>query len=163
MEINGTLIWYYNVCKREVWLMSRKIVPDQNDTNLDLGRFLHQQSYNRNKKEISFGNVKFDVIFRSKDKLVIGETKKSSKYFEASKWQLLFYLKTLKEAGIYAEGVFLYPEERKRVPILLDEDSESKLTRIKQNVEKLCNESKPEKVKRIPYCKKCAYREYCFS
>ena len=57
MEVNGTLMWYYMICKREVWLMSRNIVPDQKDTNIDIGRFIHETSYTRNKKEIEFGNV----------------------------------------------------------------------------------------------------------
>ena len=62
-KINGTLMWYYGICKREVWLMSRNIVPDQSDTNIDIGRFLHETAYSRNKKEIEFGNVKFDVLY----------------------------------------------------------------------------------------------------
>ena len=28
MEVNGTLMWYYMICKREVW-PGRNIVPDQ--------------------------------------------------------------------------------------------------------------------------------------
>jgi len=55
MEVNGTLIWYYNICKREVWLMCRNIVPDPSDENIDYGRFMHEQTYKRNKKEIAFG------------------------------------------------------------------------------------------------------------
>ena len=62
MDVNGTLFWYYNICKREVWLMTRQIVPDQQDDNISFGRFLHETTYQRNKKEILFGNVKFDVI-----------------------------------------------------------------------------------------------------
>jgi CRISPR-associated exonuclease Cas4 len=42
MEVNGTLVWYYSICKREVWLMSRNISPDQRDTNIDIGRFIHE-------------------------------------------------------------------------------------------------------------------------
>ena len=43
MVVNGTLIWYYNICRREVWLMCRNIVPDQSDENIDYGRFMHEQ------------------------------------------------------------------------------------------------------------------------
>lgn len=28
MEVTGTLIWYYYICKREVWLMFHQIAPD---------------------------------------------------------------------------------------------------------------------------------------
>ena len=92
MDVNGTLFWYYNICKREVWLMTHQIVPDQQNDNISFGRFLHETTYQRNKKEILFGNVKFDVILEKGDHLVIGETKKSSRYSEASKWQLMYYL-----------------------------------------------------------------------
>ncbi len=35
-----------------------------------------RQSIVETKKEIEFGNVKFDVLLNTKDELVIGETKK---------------------------------------------------------------------------------------
>nr|WP_290755281.1 Dna2/Cas4 domain-containing protein [Anaerostipes sp.] len=80
MEVNGTLIWFYKICKREVWMMAHNILPDQKDENIDIGRFMHEHSFQRNEKEVLFGNVRFDVIFKNKDEIVIGETKKSSKY-----------------------------------------------------------------------------------
>jgi CRISPR-associated exonuclease Cas4 len=70
MEVNGTLVWYYNICKREVWLMSHHIVPDQQNDNIDFGKYLHEQTNKRKQKEILFGNVKFDVLIEKGDKLV---------------------------------------------------------------------------------------------
>jgi CRISPR-associated exonuclease Cas4 len=163
MDVNGTLLWYYNICKREVWLMNRAIVPDQHNDNIDLGRFIHEQSYSRKDKEVSFGNVKFDVVFKSKDKLIIGETKKTSKYKEASKWQLLFYLRVLKQAGINAEGVLLCPQEKKRTPILLNKENEESLDEMIEDIKKICSTKYPIKPKKIPFCKNCAYKEYCFA
>ncbi|WP_461205014.1 CRISPR-associated protein Cas4 [Clostridium sp. DL1XJH146] len=163
MYINGTILWYYNICKREVWLMAHGIVADQEDENMKLGKFIHENSYKRKKKEISFGNVKFDVVYESKNKLIIGETKKSSKFEEASKWQLLYYLRVLKECNIDAEGVLLVPEEKKKTKVILDIDNEKKLENIICDIEKICNENIPPKVEKIGYCKNCAYREYCYS
>jgi len=163
MEVNGTLVWYYNICQREVWLMYRNILPDQHDENIDLGRFIHERTYKRNEKEISFGNVKFDVLLKTKDEITIGETKKSSKYADASKWQLLYYLWLLKNAGVKAKGVLLYPEERKRTEVILDSGNESKLLEMCKKIEKICLSTTPAKAKKIPYCKNCAYKEYCFS
>ncbi|MBM3239523.1 Dna2/Cas4 domain-containing protein [Candidatus Poribacteria bacterium] len=31
INITGTLIWYYYICKREVWLMSRSLEAEQNN------------------------------------------------------------------------------------------------------------------------------------
>lgn len=163
MDANGVYIWYYNICKREVWLMSKGIVPDQKDENIDLGRFIHENYYKRTDKEISFGNVKFDVMFRSKEKLVIGETKKSSKFYNASKYQLLFYLKVLKEAGINAEGVLLYPEERKRVEVKLSSEEEEELGNMCSEIEQIINLDKVPKVEKNKYCNNCGYRLYCYA
>lgn len=162
-KINGTLMWYYGICKREVWLMSRNIVPDQSDTNIDIGRFLHETAYSRNKKEIEFGNVKFDVLLHSKHKLIIGETKKSSKFHEASKMQLLYYLRLLEKAGIKASGVLLYPEEKKRVEVELDDENRGKLESAEKDITEIMESSLPPPVKKNKYCSNCGYREYCYS
>lgn len=163
MEVNGTLVWYYNICKREVWLMSHYIVPDQQNENMDLGRFLHEQTYQRNSKEIVFGNVRFDVILDKKDQLVIGETKKTSSFMEASKWQLLYYLKVLKKAGISASGVLLYPKEKKRIEIVLTKERELQLDEMEQEIIRIMKEQMPLKPVKCKYCGKCAYEEYCWS
>lgn len=163
MEINGALVWYYMICKREVWLMSRNIVPDQKDINIDIGRFIHDTSYNRNKKEVEFGNVKFDVLLSNKDELVIGETKKSSKFQEASKVQLLYYLRELKRAGIISKGVLLYPEEKKRLYVELNKESESLLEEIEKEVRLIIENENPPPVINNKYCRSCGYKEYCYA
>lgn len=163
MDVDGTLVWYYNICKREVWLMSRNIVPDQNNENVDLGRFIHEQTYKRNDKEISFGNVKFDILFHSKGQIVIGETKKSSRYSEASKWQLMFYIKVLKDSGIDARGVLLYPEEKKRTDVYLDDAGRRELEEVIRNIETIIEMDSPPPAKKIGFCRNCAYGDYCYA
>ncbi|MFD3270322.1 Dna2/Cas4 domain-containing protein [Paenibacillus dendritiformis] len=69
--ITGTLIWYYFICQREVWLMSRQIVADQSDENMDWGRFLHEHSYSREKKEIAWESIKIDALSNVKGQLVV--------------------------------------------------------------------------------------------
>lgn len=163
MKVNGTLVWYYAICKREVWLMSRNITPDQKDTNIEIGRFLHETYYNRTKKEIEFGNVKFDVLLNTKDELIIGETKKTSKFQEASTMQLLYYIRELKRAGINAKGVLLYPEERKRLEVELTEEKSMLLEKAENEIERIINDTTPPPVVKNKYCKSCGYREYCYA
>ncbi|TDT51940.1 CRISPR-associated protein Cas4 [Fonticella tunisiensis] len=163
MDVNGTLVWYYKICKREVYLMSHGIVPDQEDDNIEIGRFIHENYYRRNDKEIRFGNVVFDVVYQDGNKLVIGETKKSSKFLEASKWQLMYYLKVLKEAGIEASGVLQYPEERRRVEIKLTDENIKELKKIEAEIIDITNSKVPPKIEECIYCKNCAYREYCYA
>ncbi|MCI6189713.1 MAG: CRISPR-associated protein Cas4 [Clostridium sp.] len=163
MGANGTLVWFYKICKREVWLMSKNILPDQMDENIDLGRFIHENSYQRKEKEVLFGNVKFDVVFENEDKLVIGETKKTSKYENASKYQLAYYLFVLKDSGINAEGVLLYPEEKKRTKVILTKELEEELKDIIKEIEEIQEKDIPPELKKINFCKNCGYREYCYS
>ncbi|GFR35138.1 CRISPR-associated protein Cas4 [Thermobrachium celere] len=163
MDVNGTLVWYYNICKREVYLMSHGIVPNQDDENIEIGRFIHENYYRRNEKEIRFGNVVFDIMYQSGSKLIIGETKKSSKFLDASKWQLLYYLKILSDAGIEAKGVLQYPEERRRVEVELTEENIKKLKEMEEEIKNIIEAPLPPKVEDCIYCKSCAYREYCYA
>lgn len=143
--------------------MSHGILPDQHDENIDIGRFIHENYYKRDNKEIRFGNVVFDVLYEKNKEIVIGETKKSSRFEKASKWQLLFYLKVLKEANIKARGVLNYPEERKKVEIELDDECEKELDKMLVEIEEITLKSEPPKVEKCKFCNNCAYKEYCFS
>lgn len=113
MDVNGTHIWYYFICKREVWLITHQIAADQEDDNLEIGRFISETSYQRQKKEMLIGNIKVDRIRREGDTLVVGEVKKSSTYEKSAYYQLLFYLDTLRKMGIEAKGELLFPKEKK--------------------------------------------------
>ncbi|WP_258167424.1 CRISPR-associated protein Cas4 [Thermosipho africanus] len=163
LNVGGTLIWYYLICKREVWLMTHEIVPDQYNENIDLGRFIHEFYYKRDKKEIRFGNVVFDILYEKNNRLIIGETKKSSKFSEASKWQLIYYLKILKDAGIIAEGMLSFPEERKKIEVKLSAEAELELEKILKDIDDIINQPNPPKVSKNNFCKNCGYKEYCFS
>ncbi len=161
--IDGTLIWYYFICKREVWLMSRKIEPDQDQNAIDIGRFIHEQHYKRNKKEILIGNIKFDLIKKENNQLIVGEMKKSSKYKVSSKYQLLFYLSELAKTGIKAKGELLFPEEKKKETIELTDETQNELEKIIKDIEHIISQEKPMPAEKIGYCKTCAYNEFCLA
>lgn len=163
INVNGTLVWYYCVCKREVWLIARKIVADQENEFIEIGRLIHESSYERDKKEIQIGNVKLDIVKLEKGQLVIGEVKKSSKFKYAARMQLLLYLSVLQEAGIEARGELFFPEERKREEIVLNDESLKELEEIKNDILKIAYMDKPPKPVKIPFCKNCAYKEFCWS
>ena len=97
-KITGTLVWYYYICHREVWLMAHGIEPDPDNTNIDIGRLIHETSFRREKKEIQFDNVKFDVITDGEDRIIVSEIKKSSRFKKSAVMQLAFYLSKLREA-----------------------------------------------------------------
>lgn len=163
MPVTGTHIWYYYICKREVWLMIHQIAPDQDDDNVDLGRFINEHSYQRNKQEVLIGNIKVDRVRREDGKLIIGEVKKSSRFKESARYQLLYYLCTLKEMGIEAQGELLFPEEKKKETVILTEEDEEQLEIAVADIRRIARRLVAPKPIKINFCRRCAYREYCWA
>lgn len=163
ISVNGTLVWYYYICKREVWLMSRSIVGDQDNKFMDIGRFIHENSYSRDKKEISIGNIKVDIIKKNKGNVLVGEMKKSSKFKESARMQLAYYLYKLKEYGIDGEGVLMFPKEKKRIEVVLDDKLIEEIKCMEKEILKIIYEEHPQKPVKIKYCNNCAYNEFCWS
>jgi len=52
VRINGTLIWYYFICKREVWLISHGITADQEDENIEIGSLFMKMRIQERKKKL---------------------------------------------------------------------------------------------------------------
>ena len=160
-NINGTLIWYYYICPREVWLIGHGIEADQESDFLLLGKHIHEIFYKRQKKEFMIDNtIKIDIL---PSKKVIGEIKKSSKYLKSAKMQVAFYLYYLKQKGINIEGELLIPEERKKEKVKLTPNLEKELEETIKEIKKILKMDRPPQQKKIPYCKNCAYKEMCWS
>lgn len=163
IRVNGTLMWYYYICHREVWLMARHVVPESDHDYLELGRFLQETAYTRDRKEISVGHLKFDLVRKKDGQLVIGEVKKSSKYEESAKMQLGLYLYELRELGIEAEGELLFPEEKKRVNILLTPELARKIEEAKRDIMRIAYLELPPQPVKGKYCRNCAYGDFCWA
>ncbi len=162
-NISGTLIWYYHICKREAWLMSRSLTAEQENDFLILGRMIHENSYKREKKEIVFDGCKIDLLAHKKGKLLVGEVKKSSKSLDSNIQQLKFYLYKLKQRGFHLSGEIRIPEEKKVIPVELTEQDEQEINVAIKNIEKIVNHDTPPEAVWIRFCKPCAYAEFCWS
>ncbi len=77
--------------------------------------------------------------------------------------QLYFYLLTLKEKGINVRGEVLFPEEKKKIQLELNENMERELHRAITHIKQIIHEDTPPPKTRISYCKSCAYEELCFA
>jgi CRISPR-associated exonuclease Cas4 len=163
IRVTGTLVWYYYICPREVWLMSRQLTADQDDSNLEIGRYIQETSYSRAKKEVHLGHAKIDLIRRKDGDLVVGEVKKSSRYKESSRMQLAFYLRELKQRGIIAKGELHFPEEKRKEPVVLDEDLEAKLLAVEKDILQIMYRDLPPSPRRVRWCRQCAYAEFCWA
>lgn len=164
-----TLIWYYYICPREVWLMSRHLEPYQGNPFIEIGRLISEEAYKRDKKEITIqtpegiGGMVIDIIKREDEEVVIAEIKKSSSFEKSAKMQLAYYLLRLKMLGIDAKGELLFPKEKKKIQVTLTDELEQELTEAQQNIKRIISQEKPPEPRLIKYCKKCGYQELCWS
>jgi CRISPR-associated exonuclease Cas4 len=143
--------------------MARNVVPDQDNPNVDLGRFIQDQTYQREKKEISFGNIKLDIIKKGKDGLVIGEVKKSSKFEASARMQLAFYLSELEKAGLKARGELFFPKEKKREALELNSELRAELDSAVRDILRIAYLDQPPEPMKCKWCKNCAYAEFCWA
>ena len=162
-RVGGTLVWYYLICKRQVWLMARGVEADKDDESLALGRLIDESSYKRIRHSVSFGDSKFDLLKEESGVLVIGEIKKSSRSIKAARLQLAHYLYELAKIGTEARGELLFPKEKKREDVVLTEDLKLKLDQIYKGILEVTTSSSPPKVYKCKYCGNCAYQELCWS
>lgn len=161
--VNGTLVQSYMICKRQAWLMSRQIIPDQQNPYIELGRLIDEESYGRDKKKINLENIVIDLIRNKDEEILIGEVKKSSRAKESAKMQLLFYLYILKEKGLNTKGILLFPEEKKKELVELTEEMEIKIKNIIEEIEYIILQELPPPFKKNNFCSKCGYKEFCLS
>jgi len=162
VNITGTLISYYFICKTKLWLHANRINLEDNSEDVRIGKVLHEINEEKSKHaEISIDNIKIDKLTYK----YLVEVKKSDSDPQAVKWQVLLYLYKLKQKGVLRQGKIEYIEKRgdKKVEYIdLDEENEKRLLEVLGQIEKLINLSKPPSPKFAPKCKKCAYYEYCF-
>lgn len=161
MNITGTLMNYYVHCERQCYLFGNRINLENNSQRVMIGKALHEQRYNdASDSEISIDHIKLDKI--KGDYLI--ELKKSDADSEASKWQVIYYLKVLKEKGIIKKGKLEFIEKNKTkstIIIELTEDIEKELEEKIVGLKQLLSNDNVPKVNMNHKCKHCAYYEYC--
>ena len=161
-RIGGTLVWYWSICVRQVWLMARGIEPEPRDDFLALGRLIDRNSYARERHQVAFGDNRFDFVQGADGDLVVCEVKKSSRAERSARLQLAHYLSDLQKAGIEAKGVLMFPTEKKRVEVVLTDELMAELDAAYDAIGTLVRRDAPPAAESCKYCGKCAYAEYCW-
>ncbi len=161
--VTGTLVWYYAICPREAWLMAHELEPEKDFDLLAQGRLNQEAHYKRATKEISLPEMRLDQVRREGGRLIVSEVKKSSRFLPATRLQLGYYLWRLDREGMEASGEILVPEERKREVVELTPVLKEEVERTVATIEALAREPEPPPARKIPFCKRCAYAEFCWS
>lgn len=162
--VTGSAVLSLTVCEREAWLIAHQIEPDQSNPYLEVGRFIHQESYpKRGIREVSLPGMKIDMIFQQGKVTIVGEIKKSSKFLEGARMQLLYYLYELEKRGVKASGKIMIPRERKQVEVRLGETEKEELERFLEKAERILSLPKVPERKKTGFCRKCGYELFCWS
>ena len=161
--MNGTIINYYFHCKRQCYIFAHRLNLEDNSEIVRVGKAIHEdKAKSSENSEIKIDNIALDKI---NSKYVV-EIKKSDADIEACKWQLLYYLKILKDKGIERKGKLEFIEknktDRKIIFIELNEEIEKELNEHISKIEELLSMDELPTVINKPACKKCAYYEYCY-
>ncbi|MGH9953636.1 MAG: CRISPR-associated protein Cas4 [Nitrososphaeraceae archaeon] len=165
LRITGVMMQYYTACKTELWYFANHISYNDEDENIKIGRVIHEQSFNRQKKNISIDNtISIDYIkSNSANGIVVHEIKKSSKLVEPVRMQVLYYLWYLKKKGISnSSAIITYPKERRKEVIHISASDESTIENILSNIKQIVKEGTPPQPMKKPYCKKCSYYHLCW-
>lgn len=154
LDLTGVYIYYYFVEPRRLWYFAKGITMEHNSDNVEIGRIIAETTYKRERKEIQIGRIKIDFY---RKELEIHEVKKSSKFKEASYWQLVYYLWVLKKLGVKCKGVLNFPKERRTIKVVLTKAIEDKLKKVIKDIRRIINLSKPPTTNKI--IKNSAYYE----
>lgn len=141
-DITGVMVQYFMVCKRELWFYINQINMNYNNDDISIGKFLHENSYKRENKEVRIDNMVFDFVKKG-DELVIFEIKKSSKLTIGAKFQLYFYLYNLRLLKQNVKGILVYPKERKNEEIVLTNKIINEMEEIIDGILNISNLNNP--------------------
>lgn len=162
MKVNGTLMNYYFHCKRQCYLFGNRLNLEDNSEEVKIGKAIHEERAEKENTEIAIENIKLDKLTTE----YLTEVKKSDANIEASKWQLILYLKVLKDKGIDRKGKLEFVEKnkssKKTMIIELTDEVEKELNQYIHEIELLLQGEEIPPVLDKPKCKKCAYYEYCY-
>jgi CRISPR-associated exonuclease Cas4 len=164
MNITGTHINYYFICKRKLWLFANGIQMEHTSDNVQEGKLIHETTYEKRPdkyKEISVEGIKVDY-FDVKNKIV-HEIKKSSKSENAHIWQVKYYIYVLNRNNIACVGGKLeYPKLKETKEVVLKDEDMDKLKEIEIEIGRIIKyKNAPEKVE-MKICKKCSYYDFCW-
>jgi CRISPR-associated exonuclease Cas4 len=165
-HITGTMVAYFFVCKRKLWLYAKGLNMENisENTNVIKGKLLHETRFQRERnREFAFDNIKIDFLVYN-DQVFVHEIKKSKKFENAHIWQLKFYIFNLRQKRVNCTGgVIHYPANMRRVEVDYGPEDDIKIQEaLREIVSLLKQTSLPLKTEK-KICSKCAYFDFCFA
>lgn len=164
MHLTGKHVNYYHICHRKLWLFDRGISFQQAHENVQDGALLHLCAYPqraRRFREVQIEGIKID-FYDSVDR-VVHEIKRSAKMEAASVAQLQYYLVVLERHGIEGPtGMLEYPKLRQTQAVVLAAADRAAVAEWERSIVGITSSEQCPPVINKPFCKQCAYYEFCY-
>lgn len=165
MIITGTILNYFMVCRRKLWLFAHGITMEQESDLVYEGKLIHESSYperNPNYEEIELEGIKVD--FYDAKHHMIHEIKKTDKLETAGLWQLKYYLYVFETHGIKdIKGVLEFPKLRKTKTVILTDNDRQQIKQMNADIESICQQNNCPPLAKKSYCRQCSYYEFCYT
>ncbi|AEI51290.1 CRISPR-associated protein Cas4 [Runella slithyformis] len=176
MNINATLVNYYFLCHRKLWLHAHTIRMEHTSEIVYEGKLIGEESYpqraEKNQEvEISIpypplgadGALTAKIDFFDAKKGIVHETKKSNAKEKAHTAQVQFYLYLLRKNGIAVSyGLIEYPKLRLTERVTLDEEEEKQVEGwVNEIAELLAQAHCPARLP-VSKCRSCSYFDFCW-
>ncbi|MBP2639594.1 MAG: CRISPR-associated exonuclease, Cas4 family [Firmicutes bacterium] len=161
MQINGTMVSYYFVCKRKLWYLCHNIRMEQENENVKIGKILDESSYRQEEKHVMIDNlINIDFIKKTG---VLHEIKKSKKMENVEIWQVKYYLYYLHQKGLSGiKGKIDYPLLRQTMDVDLTTEDEQVIENMLTEIQGIAEGPIPAIPAKLRICKSCAYYDLCY-
>ena len=159
-KFTGTEVGYFFICKKKLWWFHHGIEMERDNDRVKMGKIVHQNSYERKKKEISIDNK---IVLDWQADGIIHEVKLTDKMEEAHEFQLLYYIYYLKQKGVEGlKGQIDYPKLRQTKEIELTAEKEAALEKALREMQQIIAMDAPPQVEFMKICRSCSYAELCW-
>ena len=156
----GTEVGYYFICHKKLWWFAHGIHMEQEHDRVKIGKLVHEQSYQRRKKEL---DIDGKIVLDWREDGTIHEIKLTDKMEDAHEMQLVYYLYYLKLKGVEGlRGQIDYPRLRQTKTIELDERNQSKIERALADMKRIVALERAPEVEYMKICRSCSYAELCW-
>ena len=164
--ISSTHIAYLHLCHRKLWLHDNGIRMENatNNAYVEEGKLIGETAYGRRPqkwKELDLGHLKIDHFDPQAN--TVREVKKSPKLEHAHVAQVKYYLLALERRGVAgAKGLIEYPKHRRQTEVSLTSDDRKVIAGWEEEIERIVGLPQCPELVQKPYCKSCAFRDFCY-
>jgi CRISPR-associated exonuclease Cas4 len=161
IHVTGTEISYLYICPRKLWLFRHGIKMENENTHVQLGKLIQEETFSRHPKEIPLGDIGV-IDWAELPKGIIHETKKGKCPKDGEIAQTRYYLWWLRKHNVDVRHCIIhYPKIRKTQKLDWEDGMEMSVKRDLEAVVKIIKKRTPPDFVKLPWCKSCAYEEYC--